>query len=142
MAADIVDLFVHQREQLEQLKRSFDGGGGGGYDGGMETRVVKLENELSSIKVDVATILSNYATKADIGELRADMHKMNAEIKTWTLATMITIIGTMLAAIFGLSQIFKGAQPGHVSPVQAQPIVIYAQPAPVASPPAVPSIKP
>jgi Mg2+ and Co2+ transporter CorA len=100
----------------------------------MEVCVAKLGADLSTLKVDIATILSNYATKADIGELRADMHKMNAEIKTWTLAAMITIIGTVLAAIFGISQIIKSAIPA----TQPQPIVIYAQPAP---PPQAPATK-
>lgn len=86
-------------------------------------------------------ILPTLATKADVAELRGDMekrflnidtkfeelrrdmHKMNAEIKTWTLATMITIVGTMLAAIFGISQIYKGVTPASSS-AQPVPIII------------------
>lgn len=111
-----------EQERLRRLIEKVDGGGGPPHHGGMEHRMTAIETRLD-------TILPTLATKADIGDIRVDMNKMNAEIKTWTLATMITIIGTMLAAIFGISQIFKSSVP--VTPqVQTapQPIVIYAQP--------------
>ncbi len=40
------------------------------------------------------------ATKADLAEVRAEIHK-------WMLATVLTIVGTMLAAIFGVAQVMK-----------------------------------
>ena len=116
----------------EQPMTEFDGGDGGGYDGRMEARLTALETRLD-------TILPTLATKADIGEIRVDMHKMNAEIKTWTLATMITIIGTMLAAIFGISQIFKSTNTAPAPPAQPAPIIIYAQPAPAVVAPSPPA---
>ena len=135
---------IHQlRAELQHMiepetKVQFDGGGGGGYDGGMETRVAKLEDFVVDARERLTRIevrLDQTATKADIGEIRSDMHKMNAEIKTWTLATMITIIGTMLAAIFGISQIYKASMPTASTPaIQPQPIIIYAQPAPPVAP--------
>ncbi|MBC7858572.1 MAG: hypothetical protein H7Z39_07270 [Burkholderiaceae bacterium] len=124
----------------------------------MEPRVTALETRLD-------TILPTLATKADIGDMRAEMHKMNAEmraemhaemrkmndtlhnmavgihkmnaeIKTWTLATMITIVGTMLAAILGISQVFKASTVAPVAAPSPAPIIIYAQP------PAAPTGKP
>lgn len=109
-----------------------DNGGEPPDDGRMEARLTALETRLD-------TILPTLATKADIGEIRADMHKMNAEIKTWTLATMITIIGTMLAAIFGISQIFKSTNAAPASSAQPAPIIIYAQPAPAVVAPSPPT---
>lgn len=101
-------------------------GGKPPYDGSMEHRLTALETRLD-------TILPTLATKADIGEIRADLHKMNAEIKSWTLATMLTIVGTMLAAIFGISQIFKTTVQ-TIPATQPAPIVITipvpANPAP------------
>ncbi len=109
-----------------------DGGGHGGDDGSMEARLTALETKLQTIlptlatKADLAEL--GLAAKADMAELRADMHKVDSSIKTWTLATMITIIGTMLAAIFGVSQIFKTASAPSAQPAQA-PIIINVPPA-------------
>lgn len=131
---------------------SVAGGGGPSYHEGMEPRVTALEARLD-------TIVPTLATKADIGDMRADtqkahaemraemhaemrkmndtlhnmaveMRKMNAAIKTWTLATMLTIVGTMLAAILGISQVFKASTVAPVAAPSPAPIIIYAQPAP------------
>jgi hypothetical protein len=128
------------------------GGGGPPYDGDMNARLAKLENDFAAIRGDLDAIKGNgaaktdivelrSAAKADFSELRADMQKMNAEIKSWTLATMITIIGTMLAAIFGIATIFNNASKATAPSMQPQPVIIYAQPlavpaAPLPAPPA------
>jgi hypothetical protein len=100
----------------------------------MEARIQKLEEFAADAKerlVKIEARLEQTATKSDLAEVRADLHKMDSSIKTWTLATMITIIGTMLAAIFGISQVFKSsAQPPQASAVQ--PIVIQMPSAPAA----------
>jgi hypothetical protein len=127
---------------------SVAGGGEPPYDGGMEHRMTALETRLD-------TILPTLATKADVdvlraqletaafrtdtkfAELRSDMHKMNADIRSGILTMMLTIVGTMVAAIFGISQIYKGAIP--TSPAtQPAPIIItipgVLSPAPPANP--------
>ncbi len=53
------------------------------------------------------------ATKADLAEVRAEIHK-------WMLATVLTIVGTMLAAIFGVAQVMKPGTPA----IQQPPIII------------------
>lgn len=48
------------------------------------------------------------------GELRTEMQKLSADNKTWMLATVLTIVGTMLAAIIGISQVQKTAPPAPI----------------------------
>lgn len=104
------------------------GGGNPPYDGDMEHRLTALETRLD-------TILPTLATKADIGQIRADLHKMNAEIKSWTLATVLTIVGTMVASMFGISQALKAAVPSATSPTPQAPLIITI-PAPATPTPA------
>jgi SMC interacting uncharacterized protein involved in chromosome segregation len=77
----------------------------------VETRLCKIEArldqmatnaELRAIEARLESRLDQCATKAELGELRTEMYRMNAELKTWMLATMVTIIATSLAATFGL----------------------------------------
>ena len=48
-------------------------GGGPPYDGGMETRVAKLEADLTAIKVDLAVIKASGATKSDLAEAKSSI---------------------------------------------------------------------
>jgi hypothetical protein len=59
----------------------------------------------------------------EIAELRVEMHKTDASIKTWMLANILAIIGTLLAALFGFNQISK-----NTAPIAAQPPVIINLP--------------
>lgn len=102
---------------------SVESGDGGGHDDGMEHRVTALETRLD-------TLLPTLATKADIEGVRGDINR-------WMLATTLTIIGTVVAAIIGLNTIWK-ASPAN-APAQQAPIVIQvpaypAAVAPVGSP--------
>lgn len=96
-----------------------DGGGGNGNDGRMDT-----EKRLTAIE----TALPTLATKTDVVEMRADLHKMDASIKTWMLGTVVTIIGAMLAAIFGVAQMFRLATPPSAPTAAQQPAIIINVP--------------
>jgi hypothetical protein len=102
----------------------FDGGGGGGYDGGMEKRIDNLEKDMSDVKSDVVVMKSNYVTKADLHE------SVNSLIK-WIVGTAVALGA---AAITIMTFVLNNAAPKPAS--AQQPIVIYAQPAPVAPAPA------
>jgi hypothetical protein len=49
--------------------------------------------------------------RQSFGDVRAEMQRMSSDNKSWLLATVLTIIGTMLAAILGISQIYRAAPP-------------------------------
>ncbi len=77
---------------------------------------LRLEIEKSTLanKADIEKLRgeiekSTLRTDVKFAELRSDMHRMNTENRSWMLATMITIVGTMLVAVFGISQVYKGA---------------------------------
>ncbi|MDB5936765.1 MAG: hypothetical protein JWQ01_4109 [Massilia sp.] len=85
--------------------------------------VVRLDLEKFSISTDATIEKAALRVETKLAELRSDMHKMSADVRSWTLATMITIVGTMLAAILGIAQIYKGAAPAPPAP-QPAPIII------------------
>lgn len=106
------------------------------YDGNMEHRITNLEARWDTIfptlatKADLADGLHQNAiaisalrgdmqqsfgeVRIEIQQVRTDMQKLSADIKTWTLATVLTIIGTMLAALIGISQVYKASPPAPI----------------------------
>lgn len=72
--------------------------GGGGLPGGdqMEARIGKLETlvdkvveRLDALERDVAVIKSNYATKADIAEVRAQISDAKNSIVMWVVSAFL-----------------------------------------------------
>lgn len=79
--------FALLEARLKKLSRgTIDGGDEPPYDGDMEARVTKLE-----------TIIPTLATKEDLADLRADMHK-EFNTQTWKFITWMTGICTALIA--------------------------------------------
>ena len=64
----------------------------------VDARLCKIESRLSLVEAR----LDLCATKSDLHDLRTDMVKNNADIKTWMIATLLTIIAINLVAVFGL----------------------------------------
>ncbi|MBC7490078.1 MAG: hypothetical protein H7240_09120 [Glaciimonas sp.] len=68
-----------------------DGVASGGeppYDGDMEARVAKLEADLTAIKIDVAVIKANGATKSDIADVRAVVSEAKTSIIIWSVSAI------------------------------------------------------
>lgn len=110
---------VQNIDGSEYSGSSLASGGEPPHDDGMEHRVTALETRLD-------TLLPTLATKADIEGVRGDINR-------WMLATTLTIIATVVAAIIGLNTIWKASPAGP----QAQPSPVIIQvPYPASPPPA------
>ena len=75
-------------------------GGEPPYDDGMEARVSKLEAAAQDTRDRLARIetrMETFATKADVADLRADLHK-EINSQTWKFVTWMTGICTALIA--------------------------------------------
>lgn len=101
----------------------------------MEARIVKLEESAAETNVRLAKIearLEETATKADLNALRVEMHKGFAEMIKWVVGTAIVLGGTGLTVI---TLVLNNAVPKTPPPAPLPPVVVYAQPAPVAAAP-------
>lgn len=83
------------RAEIEALKN----GGGGGNFGDMETRVARLENDMSEIKGDLK------AVRSDVSELKGKVSMLPGYPG---IATIIAIVGGALLAI---SRLFPAGPP-------------------------------
>lgn len=85
------------------------------HDDNMEHRVTALETRLD-------TILPTLATKADIGEIRSDLHRNDAAIKSWMVATFIALFLGFAGLFFTMTSSLRSGE--HTTPQPQAPIVI------------------
>lgn len=106
-----------------------ESGGEPPQDGGMDSRLSKLE-----------AIIPTLATKSDVEGVRTDLHKMDASITRWMIATVIALFLGFAGLFFTMSNTINGAleratRSGTVSaPAPAPPIIIQMPPAPQPQP--------
>ena len=70
-----------------------------------EVAVMQARLGQTATREDIVAIngrLDQSATKADMNDLRVEMYRAIADLKTWVVATTIAITGVVLAAAFGL----------------------------------------
>jgi ribosomal protein L29 len=75
------------------------GGGEPPYDGDMEKRVEKIEADLTAIRIDIALIVANGATKTDMAELSYATKADIAELRTATKADIAELRAATMADI-------------------------------------------
>lgn len=85
---------------MKRLGKNLDTGGSPPDDRNMEQRIAKLEGFSQDTRDRLARIetrMDAFATKTDIGDLRADLHK-EITAQTWRLVTFVCGFGTALVA--------------------------------------------
>ena len=96
-----------------------------------------VEHRLTALETRLDSVLPTLASKSDIETLRVDVHKIDASISRWILATVLVVVGTTVASVFGALTFLKPV-PAPTS-LAVQPIVI-PWPAPAVTPaPSTPS---
>lgn len=104
-----------------------------GGNGNGEPPITEMEVEKRLTAVE--SIIPTLATKTDFADLRADLHKMDASIKTWMIATIIGLFFGFAGLFFAMSSSLKPA-----ATVSAQAPIIINVPSPIAT--AAPALSP
>ena len=91
--------------------------------------LMNMELRLTAIE----TLMPTLATRADVAEMRADLHKADSSIKAWMIATIIGLFFGFAGLFFAMSGTMK------MSPLMAAathpPIIIHAPAGSTASTP-------
>jgi hypothetical protein len=134
MSAKVHELLVRVK-RLEAPIPPIDGGGGGGDDGGMTL----LEQRISAIETLIPTLatkpdLAPLATKADlsgfradVADIRTDIHKAITENSRWTYTATIGMFTAFVLGVTGLLFTMYNASkqaPPRAEPTAIAPIVI------------------
>jgi hypothetical protein len=104
-----------------------DHGGGPPDNGSMETRVAAMESTIVRIDATLDFMRQNMATKADIGEVRSDLHKSTIDTQRWMIATVIGLFLGFGGLFLAMSTALKPAQ------LPQAPVIINI-PTPAATP--------
>lgn len=87
MKVDFGDNVAH----LPGRGKGGDSGGPGGYNGGNSGSggPPDMEARLRNLEENMAVVKSNYATSANVSDLRTDVHKLNSQTLRWMFGLVI-----------------------------------------------------
>lgn len=98
-----------------------DNGGGPPHNEDMEKRLTKLETQFE-------TVIPTLATKSDMADMRAEMHKGFSDMVKWIVGTAIVMAG---AGITIMTFVLNNATPKAPAPPASQPVpIVITIPAP------------
>lgn len=92
------------------------------YDGGMEARLTTFEQSIARIDAT----LPNLATKAELAELRADVHKGFADQTKWIIGTGFAGVAVFITV---MTFVLNNAAPKTSNPQAQPPAIIINVPA-------------
>ncbi|HEU4372289.1 MAG TPA: hypothetical protein VFS02_02305 [Telluria sp.] len=113
--ADVAALGAELRAELrEGLHQNAMAGSALGTE--MQHSAGELRAEMQQSSGELRAEMQKLRTEMHqfFGEMRTDMQKLSADNKSWMLATVLTIVGTTLAAIIGISQVQKATPPAPI----------------------------
>lgn len=129
MALEKVRSKLEEQPKLPQV----DPPGGGGDNGRMEARMTAVESSIVRIDATLDFMRANVATKTDIADVRAEMHKGYSDMVKWVVGTAFAGLAAFITV---MTFVLNNAMP-KPAPVAQQasmpPIIINvpAQPTPV-----------
>lgn len=96
------------QNEMSDRRAPIEGGGGGGHDGGMESRIAALEvamqyaqRDIAEVRVGVAALQADTTTlKSDVATIKERLSHMPTTLAMWTaVAAVVLPVGVALAWI-------------------------------------------
>lgn len=120
----VLQAIQQARSRNSSNKESSTGNGNPPDNAGMEARVLKLEDfalETRDRLTRIETKLDDTATKADLADLRTEMHKGTADIVKWVVGTAVALGAVGITV---MTFVLNNATPKAVAVAQPPAIII------------------
>lgn len=106
------------------------------HGGGEPPTISPMEPRIAALETKWDAIFPTLATKTDIADMRADMHKMDASIKTWMIGTIVAMMIGFGGLFLNMTTSLRQQPPAQAFPAAAPTIIYMPAPALPVAPPA------